>query len=452
MRRVKCSQFYFDKNQNGQEPETNIPMYATFNIFLVAIAASALPVEVLSFAPGVSKAGAGTANQIVVHHRFRFPAALFGKASPTQSTTESIASNIMDGLVELDSLTMRVVVDNEVDSMSSGICNVEGFDYTSDQNNVRRRQGYSGANDICSASHGLSLLLTAKHEGITQTLLFDAGADPELWKTNAAKLQINQADIDAVVLSHYHYDHSGGLRGAIPAITLARGEKLDSLSQVLADIHPSGIVSRGRPSVEVLADIHSSGIVSRGETSTFVEGDVLVHKPDNPTAKELRELGATVELHSEEHTLCNGCFYVSGHIPRKTEFEKGLPGHVTLMNGKWVLDTDIADERYLVCKVKDRGLVVFSACSHAGIINVCSDAKQRARGGPLFGVVGGFHLAGGQVQGRISRTVDNLKTLDPAIVLAGHCTGWRAKAQLAMDFEGRFQPLAVGGTYTFHSK
>jgi 7,8-dihydropterin-6-yl-methyl-4-(beta-D-ribofuranosyl)aminobenzene 5'-phosphate synthase len=247
--------------------------------------------------------------------------------------------------------------------------------------------------------------------------LLDAGPDANLWQTNANKLGIQLKAIEAIVLSHYHWDHSGGLWGAIPAIQ----------EPLVADLHSSQIVARGRP----------------------IPGDkVSMHKPANPSREELTELGAKVQIYDEEHTQCHDFFYVSGFIPRTTDFETGIPNHVSMVNGKWVLDELIADERYVACSIKNLGIVVFSSCSHAGIVNVCRDAMQKS-GKPIFGVVGGFHLGGTQVEGRIPNTVEGLARVDPKIILAGHCTGWRAKARLAVDLADRYQPLAVGGTYVF---
>ena len=339
---------------------------------------------------------------------------------PEPDPSENLVSS-MDRLQELDCLTVKVIVDNECDSMSSIGCDVEGFGYISEGNRRRHQQGHSTP---CRAAHGLSLVLTAECQGRSHSLLFDAGPDPELWKKNAETCQVHFSEIGAVVLSHYHYDHSGGIRRAVELISSDR--------------------TKGGP----LVDLHKAGIVSRGELSS--SGEVFPHKPDNPTAKELTDLGARVEMHDKEHTICNDFFYVSGFIPRHSEYEKGIPGHVTMVNGKYVLDEEIADERYLACKVRGRGLVVFSACSHAGIVNVCKDAKDKAKD-VIFGVAGGLHLAGGQVEGRIAQTVSDLKEIDPAIVLGGHCTGWRAKAQLAVNLEGHFQPLSVGSTYVFRA-
>ena len=64
-------------------------------------------------------------------------------------------------------------------------------------------------------------------------------------------------------------------------------------------------------------------------------------------------------------------------------------------------------------------------------------------------MVGGLHLSGAAMEARMERTVADLRALAPTVVLAGHCTGWRAKGLLAAAFEGGFQPCVVGGTYEF---
>ena len=128
----------------------------------------------------------------------------------------------------------------------------------------------------------------------------------------------------------------------------------------------------------------------------------------------------------------------------------GMPGHFTgLPDGNWIPDEEIFDERYVAVKLRGRGIIVFSACSHAGIVNVCNDVMSKLKS-KLTGVVGGFHLAGRSMEDKIDDTISCLKELNPDILLAGHCTGWRAKARLSQEFEYSFQPLSVGGKYIFN--
>jgi 7,8-dihydropterin-6-yl-methyl-4-(beta-D-ribofuranosyl)aminobenzene 5'-phosphate synthase len=85
----------------------------------------------------------------------------------------------------------------------------------------------------------------------------------------------------------------------------------------------------------------------------------------------------------------------------------------------------------------NKGLFVFTACSHAGLINVLTHAAERFPGINLFGVLGGFHLTG-PTEAIILEAVDALEAFDLQLIAAAHCTGWRALGQLAQRFGDRF--------------
>ncbi|MBP6368765.1 MAG: MBL fold metallo-hydrolase, partial [Burkholderiales bacterium] len=91
---------------------------------------------------------------------------------------------------------------------------------------------------------------------------------------------------------------------------------------------------------------------------------------------------------------------------------------------------------------------VFTACSHAGVVNVMLDARERFPGSPLFGVMGGFHLSGANER-IIPQTVEALRAFPLTVVAPGHCTGWRATSALAATFGDAVAPSAVGKTYRF---
>lgn len=341
----------------------------------------------------------------------------------------------MDGLQEVDKLTVINIVDNEIDWLSSPCarcCNPlePCVQYKPElAAHIPRHKGTVSFMDLCCGGHGLSLLLGAEAQGQQHTCLFDAGPDPTLWLSNAEKLGVELADIDAVVLSHYHVDHSGGLRAAIPGICASR--QAANLSPVLVDLHPDWPDSRG---------------------VRLPSGAVAVMQPENPSPEELGRDGADVKVSKHGHCVLDGFFFVSGEVPRLTPYEAGFPGQCRLVSGEWQEDPELMDERYMVVKVRGAGLVVFSACSHAGIINVCRDALTAAgEGSKLLAAVGGFHLVGVEGEKRIRKTVHDLLAMDPQLVVAGHCTGWRAKAALAEAFPEQFQPCVVGGTYVFQA-
>jgi 7,8-dihydropterin-6-yl-methyl-4-(beta-D-ribofuranosyl)aminobenzene 5'-phosphate synthase len=226
----------------------------------------------------------------------------------------------MDELRELVRLTIIAVVDNEIDGMTTACkaCSGTGNEddvgvasFTSHFNTLLGRDQSLDVSKMCVAAHGLSLFLEAEFEDeagdIQQRyVLFDAGPEPAVWKNNAERLGLPLANVDAIVLSHYHIDHSGGLLAAVPDIVEAKKVK-----------YQSG--KKGQPPPLIL-DLHKSKIVERGFKSS-VDSEMIPLLPDNPTTEELEALGAQISLQSEGHTICDGSFYVSGEIPRKTAYE-----------------------------------------------------------------------------------------------------------------------------------
>jgi len=93
--------------------------------------------------------------------------------------------------------------------------------------------------------------------------------------------------------------------------------------------------------------------------------------------------------------------------------------------------------------IKDRGQFVFSACSHAGIVNVLTHARQAMAASPLYGTMGGFHLSGA-TEKIIPETVSDLKRFGLTVLAPGHCTGWRAMSLMAREFGEELVPTAVG--------
>ena len=172
--------------------------------------------------------------------------------------------------------------------------------------------------------------------------------------------------------------------------------------------------------------------------------------PDEPSMQSIEEAGGHVVTHAEAHLLADGFFGSSGFIPRQTEYETGLPGHHSFVGDDVVDDPLLADERLVVIHVRGRGTTVLSACSHAGIVNACLEARSLVPDTPIDLVLGGYHLAGAAVEDRIPSTVRDLSELiHPRIVAPGHCTGWRAQAALANAFAPHaFAPSAVGARYS----
>jgi 7,8-dihydropterin-6-yl-methyl-4-(beta-D-ribofuranosyl)aminobenzene 5'-phosphate synthase len=107
------------------------------------------------------------------------------------------------------------------------------------------------------------------------------------------------------------------------------------------------------------------------------------------------------------------------------------------------------DERFLAVAVKDKGIVVFTACSHAGVVNLLTHAHQCFPDRSLYAVMGGFHLSG-ETERCIPETVRDIASFGLSVIAPGHCTGWRALNRLVQTCgEDTVAPLAVGKIFTF---
>lgn len=317
-----------------------------------------------------------------------------------------------------DRLEVLVVVDNVTDSLSSNpgaaIPEWSGL-WTSGRLRVLSGRG------TCCAHHGLSLLVTA-HVGETKrTLLFDTGPEAATFLRNAGILGVDFSAIETVVLSHGHWDHAGGLVAAIEAAAKARKPE-----PVECFVHPAMFAERAlqRPNGEVL----------RFES---------VPDPD-----ALSNAGADVVNTRDPQLVAGGVFYVSGEVPRVTTYETGFPGHLRrgADGASWEPDPLIMDERFVSVHVKDKGQVIFSACSHAGLINVLTHARSVFPSVPLYGVFGGLHLSGA-TEKIIPQTLADLGQFGLELLAPGHCTGWRAISAMTGIFGDSLVPLAVGKRY-----
>ena len=328
----------------------------------------------------------------------------------------------MNTLSPVDKIEIHILVDNTTDGLSSTPPNVETeFAFV-----TRRRLRASSGRCLCCAVHGFSCLITAYRGEYRRSVLFDSGPEDYAFERNSTRLGADLGSVESIILSHGHWDHAGAMFLALGAIRARNGGH-----EVPYYAHP--------------AMFHSRGI-------KLPNGSVRL-MDDVPAIDELAAQGARVICTTEPQVLLDDMFFVSGEIPRVTPFERGLPGQVRrTADGKgWEPDELVIDERWLAVHVAGKGLVVFSACSHAGIVNVLKHAHATFSGVPLHAVMGGLHLSGVNEE-IIPQTVEAMREFNLATVAAGHCTGWRAISALAAAFGDRvIAPTAVGKRYTFQS-
>ncbi len=323
-------------------------------------------------------------------------------------------------LQPVDCVEILILVDNVTDNLSS----TPRFVETEMTRLGRRGINLIAGDCLCCAAHGLSCLVTVTKDGLRRTMLFDSGPEADTFAKNVQRLGADLSGVEAIVLSHGHWDHGGGM---LRALDLIRGGNGGNLVDYFA--HPG---------------------MFRQRASKLPDGRFRPME-DVPNVHQLTLHGARPIVTTEPQTMLDGLVWVSGEIPRVTPFETGLPGqHRRTDDGQgWEPDELLMDERCIAVHVQGKGLVVLSACSHAGVINVLTHARHSFPGVPLHGVLGGLHLSGTNER-IIPNTVSALHGFDLATIAAGHCTGWRAMTALANAFgEERLVPLAVGKRMTF---
>ncbi|MGD9924906.1 MAG: MBL fold metallo-hydrolase [Pseudorhodoplanes sp.] len=321
---------------------------------------------------------------------------------------------------EVDSLEIQVLVDNATDMLSSTPAHVE----SEGAGLMRRGVRMMGGKCLCCAAHGLSCLINVERGGVRRSMLFDSGPEEYAFERNVTRLAAALGPVEAIMLSHGHWDHAGAMLLALTMIRSRNGGKA-----VVFDAHPD---------------------MFRTRAVTMPNGGFR-QMEDVPSVDDLTAFGAKVATSREPHGLLDGMVHVSGEIPRVTAYERGYPGQVrrTADGQGWEPDELLLDERWLGIHVKGKGLVVLSACSHAGIVNVLHHARASFPGVPLCAILGGLHLSGAN-EAVIPQTVADLKQFGLNTIAAGHCTGWRAMTALANAFGDRvLAPTAVGKRYSF---
>lgn len=270
--------------------------------------------------------------------------------------------------------------------------------------------------DTLLAEHGLSLMITLEANRSRRTVLMDAGYSSVAVPHNLEILGITLGAVEAVVLSHGHMDHTGALYPLLDTLP----------NKVPLVVHPDAFLE---PRYLQLPD---------GRRLLF---------PQKIDRTELQQHPAILREKKEPSLLCGDHLLVTGEVERITSFERGLPGAMVERNG--ALEPDpILDDQALVMHLEDRGLVVISGCSHAGIINTILYARSLTGVETIHAVLGGFHLTGPYFEQVIPPTIDALQSMNCALLAPMHCTGWKAIGAFEKAFPEAFVLNSVGSRIT----
>jgi 7,8-dihydropterin-6-yl-methyl-4-(beta-D-ribofuranosyl)aminobenzene 5'-phosphate synthase len=266
------------------------------------------------------------------------------------------------------------------------------------------------------AEHGLSCLLKVHKGAEEHVVLLDAGVSATCFFHNVRLLNVDLSKVEAVVLSHGHFDHFGALVEFL-------NEAAKGMPVVL---HPDAFLQR------------SLNIPVTGRRIDFPRLDEVA----------LREAGAVLHKVKEASTLASNLILISGEVRRITDFEKGFPWAEAKIDGRWVVDP-FHDDQGIAVKVKGKGLIVIGGCSHAGIINTVKHCQTAAQTRKVHAVLGGFHLTGPIFEPIVGPTIEEMKKIEPDFVMPMHCTGWQAINQFAKEMPEQFVLTTVGTTYVF---
>jgi len=274
--------------------------------------------------------------------------------------------------------------------------------------------------DALRAEHGFSCLVTIEKSGRTVRVLFDAGLTPDGLVENMRRLDISAREIDIIVLSHGHWDHTTGMDGLVAEL---------GRTQVPVLIHPD-FWSRRR---------------------VALPGREPIELPST-SRNALEGAGFEIVEQRQPSFLLDGSLLVTGEVDRTTEFEQGFPVHQAYRQGGWQPDPLILDDQALVARVRDRGLVVLTGCGHSGIVNILRYVRKLTGESRIHAVVGGFHLSGPLFEKIVAPTCDALAGFSPDYLVPAHCTGWRAAQAIAARLPEAFIQNSVGTRLEFNGQ
>jgi 7,8-dihydropterin-6-yl-methyl-4-(beta-D-ribofuranosyl)aminobenzene 5'-phosphate synthase len=335
----------------------------------------------------------------------------------------------------VDSLSIQVVTDGNHDIF------ISGAQFPSIK--VERVRGFRGALErrTLRSEHGLSLYLTSRKGDETRRFLLDFGWTPEVLNNNLELLGLDVAAVDALIVSHGHLDHHGGLEGFLAKHRAAMREDLR-----LYVGGEDAFCYRHSPAGN--GAFQSSGVLDR----------------------RMLEAARVRPVLSPEPLVLEGHAFTTGAVPRSSPAERVLPNTFVEFgerDGAGCKVSDFARHHFTPAElagqpvpdqhlhehgtcfhVKDRGLVVITSCGHAGIINTVRRAQEVTGVRKVYALVGGFHLAPAP-DDYLNRVMAELKTLDIDHVFPMHCSGLNFLEAAKREMPQALVLCTTGSRFTF---
>ncbi len=268
------------------------------------------------------------------------------------------------------------------------------------------------------AEHGLAYQIETVVNGESHVCLFDFASEPQGVMRNMKLLKIDFPKVEALGLSHDHFDHQAAL---VEILKAQKGQFGTGLPFYVGEQFFVGTYSRRR----------DGGIVS-----------LLALKRE-----EIEELGFVKIVEIKEPTPIIPGAYLPGRIEQVTDYEKVPPQFVAKRGNEFVQETFIG-EQAVILNTKGKGLVVLSGCAHRGIVNTVKHAQKMTGIERVYAVMGGFHLTGAKPE-LIQKTIADIKAINPEYIVPTHCTGFEAIMAFAREMPDQFILNTAGTRYLF---
>ena len=318
-------------------------------------------------------------------------------------------------LEPVDSVRITSLVDNVADTTAPSVGPAQRTGWGSGTLEAHTIVGGRGAVPLV-AEHGFSALVEVTKGDVTHRVLFDTGVSPYGMVENMRRLEVDPTSIEAIVLSHGHYDHTTGMHGLIETL---------GPTNLPVYLHPD-FWSRRR---------------------VVIDGREPRELPTT-SSRALQDAGFDVIENIQPSFLLDRSLLVTGEIDRTTTFEKGFRGHEAFRDASWHPDPQILDDQGLVMNIRGKGLVVMTGCGHSGVVNILNHATRLTGEDRVHALLGGFHLGGLAMKNRIGPTVEAIAGFDPTYLVPAHCTGFLASHALAERLPNALIPNTVGTVYT----